>query len=296
MKTLPVGPKGHAARILHCCHDMKSSAHLGQDKTLQLAKQHYMWYQMSQDCREYVQSCSVCNKNKKSSVKHKAPLRRHHAGSPMERVHLDILGPFTPSEHGNVYVLVMIDQFTKWIECAALPNQTALSIAKKFLLHFIVTFESPLSVHTDQGRNFDGDLFKAMCSALQITKTRTSPYHPSSNWQVERYDRVLLQMIRCYIEGKVRNWDVDLPLLVMALHATENRSTGYTPNRCKVVLQVDIVTRMASLTLTDYEPDEWVRHLDKVMAEAHSFARKQLDRVQRRQKRLYRNILGWCSV
>lgn len=30
-----------------------------------------------------------------------------------------------------------------------------------------------------------------------------------------------------------------------------------------------------------------MRHLDKVMAEAHSFARKQLDSVQRRQKRLY---------
>lgn len=76
-------------------------------------------------------------------------------------MHLDILGPFTPSEHGNVYVLVMIDQFTKWIECAALPNQTALLIANEFLLHFIVTFGRPLSVHTDQGRNFDGDLFKA---------------------------------------------------------------------------------------------------------------------------------------
>lgn len=73
-------------------------------------------------------------------------------------------------------------------------------------------------------------------------------------------------MIRCYIEGKVRNWDVDLPLLVMALHATENRLTGYTPNSLmlgrEVVLPVDIVTGMASLTLTDYEPDEWVRHLD----------------------------------
>lgn len=67
-------PKAMQQEVLHCCHDMKSSAHLGQDKTLQRAKQHYMWYRMSQDCREYVQSCSVCNKNKKSSVKPKAPL------------------------------------------------------------------------------------------------------------------------------------------------------------------------------------------------------------------------------
>lgn len=182
----------------------------------------------------------------------------------------------------------MTDQFVRWITCAALTDQTALLIAKEFLLHFIVTLGCPLFVHTDQDRNFNGDLFKVMCSALQITETRTTPYHSSSNGQVERCDRVLLQMIRCYIEGKVQNWDIDLPLLVMALHATENRSTGYTPNRLmlgrEVVLPVDIVTGMASLTLTYYEPDEWERHLDKVMAEAYLFARKQLNSVQEETK------------
>jgi hypothetical protein len=55
----------------------------------------------------------------------------------------------------------------------------------------------------------------------------------------------------------------------------------------EVILPPDIVTGMASLTLTEYMPGEWVRHLDKIMMEAHSFARKQLDSVQRRQKHLY---------
>jgi hypothetical protein len=36
----------------------------------------------------------------------------------MERVHLDILGPFNTSEDGNRYALMMIDQFTKWVEMA----------------------------------------------------------------------------------------------------------------------------------------------------------------------------------
>jgi hypothetical protein len=43
----------------------------------------------------------------------------------MERVHLDILGPFNTSEDGNRYVLMMIDQFTKWVEMAAIPEQSA---------------------------------------------------------------------------------------------------------------------------------------------------------------------------
>lgn len=67
----------------------------------------------------------------------------------MERVHLDILGPFNTSEDGNRYVLMMIDQFTKWVEMAAIPEQSALTIAEKFVVYFVVTFGCPLEVHTD---------------------------------------------------------------------------------------------------------------------------------------------------
>lgn len=55
----------------------------------------------------------------------KALLQRYHAGFPMARVHRDILGLFKPSEHGNVYVLVincrLIHKVDR-IECAAFPN------------------------------------------------------------------------------------------------------------------------------------------------------------------------------
>lgn len=68
----------------------------------------------------------------------------YHAGFPMERVHSDILGLFNTSESGNNYILMMIDQFSKWIEMAALPaaDQTALSVAHKFLIHFWVPLGS----------------------------------------------------------------------------------------------------------------------------------------------------------
>ena len=109
----------------------------------------------------------------------------YHAGYLMERVHIDLLGPFTESSRGNKYILVMVDQFSKWLECGAVPDQHAETVAWKFLTHFVVTFGCPLEVHSDQGKQFDGNLFKAFCDLLQITKTRTTPYHPASNGQVE---------------------------------------------------------------------------------------------------------------
>jgi hypothetical protein len=100
----------------------------------------------------------------------------------MERIHLDILGPFNTSENGNNFVLMMVDRFTKWVEMAALPNQTAQLVAEKFIVHFIVTFGCPLEIHTDQGRNFDSDLFRALCEALAIAQSMTTPYHPLFQW------------------------------------------------------------------------------------------------------------------
>ncbi|XP_064647071.1 uncharacterized protein K02A2.6-like [Lineus longissimus] len=207
----------------------------------------------------------------------------------MERLHIDILGPFTPSDKNNVYVLSMIDQFTKWIECAALPQQNAQVVAEELLVRFITTFGCPLHLHSDRGRQFEGQLFQELCRVLEITKTRTTPYHPSGNGQVERYNQVILQMIRCFVEGNVTSWDEELPLLTMALHATVHRQTGFTPNRLmlgrEVHLPIDLILGTFKRGLVT--PPVWVKDLQRKLTEVHLLAREALKSSQKRQKRDY---------
>jgi hypothetical protein len=38
---------------------------------------------------------------------------------------MDILGPLPIAKNRNEYILMVIDQFTKWLECYPLPNQGA---------------------------------------------------------------------------------------------------------------------------------------------------------------------------
>ena len=286
-----VVPARLKSEVLEHCHDSKVSGHLGQKKTVDKVRRSFLWYNLRRDCEEYVRSCATCNKNKKPHVRPKAPLEKFHAGYPMERVHLDILGPFNTSEDGNNYVLMMVDQFSKWVEMAALPNQSAQAIAEKFLVHFIVTFGCPLEVHTDQGRNFDGDLFRALCAALDIAKTRTTPYHPSSNGQVERFNTLVLSMIRCYIAKKNRKWDRDLPFLAMALHSMVNRQTGYTPNRImlgrETIQPIHILLGIPQNGQSRMQPSSWVTRLVENMQKVHGFVRANLRTSQLRQKRDY---------
>ena len=88
----------------------------------------------------------------------------------------------------------------------------------------------PTIVHTDQGRNFTSQLFQDLCRYLEVAKTRTTPYRPNSNGQVERYNRMILSYIRCFLAGEEKEWDQHLAILGMRLRSTVNRTTGFTAN------------------------------------------------------------------
>ena len=115
-RYLFVAPQSMHEEILSHCHDDPISGHLGQTKTLERLKNCAIWHKMSQTCKLYVSSCAVCNKNKGANVKAKSSLGQYHAGAPMQRVHMDILGPLPLTQKGNKYILMIVDQFTKWIE------------------------------------------------------------------------------------------------------------------------------------------------------------------------------------
>ena len=74
---------------------------------------------MSSDIDQYVKSCGVCANSKKANRKAKGHLKSFHSGYPM-----DILRPFNKSSPGNQYILMVIDQFTRWVEAFAIPNQS----------------------------------------------------------------------------------------------------------------------------------------------------------------------------
>ena len=288
-KLVLVVPKSLKEEILQLCHDTITAGHLGEKKTLARVKRSFLWYGMAKDVKVYVSSCRTCSMNKKSVARPKTGLKLYHAGYPMERIHIDLLGPFTESSRGNKYILVMIDQFSKWLECAAVPDQHAETVAWKFLTHFVVTFGCPLEVHSDQGKQFDGNLFKAFCDLLQVTKTRTTPYHPASNSQVVLYNRVILQMIHCFVGKHTKEWDRYLPLLVRATHAMEHKETGFTPNQLmlgrEVMMPADLLMGLAGQNL--YDPAEWVKIQAEVIPMIYDLVRKNLLGTLVRRKKDY---------
>lgn len=285
-----VVPRKYVEEVTSLNHDLVCTGHQGIQRTLERIKAKFYWFRMNEFIKDFVKTCNVCNHYKKLTRKAKAPMTRYHAGSAMERVHLDFLGPLPETPRGHNNILVMVDQFTKWCEIVPLPSQTAEVTAKAAVDQFFARFGCPFVVHTDQGRNFESKLFKAICDLLKIHKTRTTPYRPSANGQVERYNRTLMDAVRCFVSESQEDWDEYLPQLACALRSSVNRHTGMTPNQMmlgrEINLPADLMFKPVTTEKFDTEA-EYVQKLRQKMRTAHEVARKTLQTAQETMKRDY---------
>ena len=241
-----VVPVKMRAELVREAHGGNASGHFGVRKTLGRLKQRVYWVGMRKDVSEWCKICDVCCAKMGPGRRTVAPLQVYQVGAPMERVAVDILGPFPQTIRGNRFVCVAMDYFTKWPEAYPLPNHEAATVAGVLVDKFFARFGVPHELHSDQGREFESAVFRECCQLLGVKKTRTTPLRPQSDGMVERYNRTLGQELAKYCQEGQEDWDLKISLLLMAYRSAEHEVTGYTPARLmcgrELRLPVDLVT------------------------------------------------------
>ena len=117
---------------------------------------------MSADVRSFLRGCDLCARRKSPAKKGVSPLKQYHVGVPLERVAIDFLGPLPRSDSGNQWILVVGDYCTRWMEAYPLPDATARTVALKLINEFVCRFGVPQELHSDQGSNFESEVFGEM--------------------------------------------------------------------------------------------------------------------------------------
>ena len=226
-----VVPSDRRKTTFNLLHRSLLGGHLGFKKTLLKVKLRFWWYGMSTCTKLWCMECQECQKSKDPTCRLRAPLKPYVAGYPMERFHVDILGPFHPAtSRGNMVIMVCTDSFTKYAVAVPLPHHQAELVANTLVEKVYLHLGIPDELHTDQGTDFESNLFKRVHTLLGVSKTRTTPFHPESNSNVERFNRTLGAMLRCFSQDEPHDWDLHLPYLVAAYNSTVHDSTGFSPN------------------------------------------------------------------
>ena len=107
---------------------------------------------------------------------------------------------YLTTEHGrtsnDVNILFITDHYSRFAQAVKTPNQTAMATAEGAWNHFFSKYGFPEKIVTDQGAQFEGHLFEDLCKVANITKLRTTSYHPQGNGNCERFNSTLINMIK----------------------------------------------------------------------------------------------------
>ena len=127
-------------------------------------------------------------------------------------------------------ILVFQDHFMKHVLAYVAPNQTAKTITKLLCQGYIMIFGAPARLLSNRGANFMSSVIDEMCKILNVKKLQTMPYHPQTNWLVERLHQTIMRMIGKLGKDKKANWPGHLAEIVHACNATCSTVTRYSPH------------------------------------------------------------------
>jgi hypothetical protein len=244
-------------KILKEAHDGLFSGHPGTNAMIDLMNSSGVsWAGWRKDVKNYVRSCAKCQLSK---AKHSREKIRgvygamESASSPFKRIWIDIVpvGKELVGIGDNVnpsgcrYILVIVDDHSKWLELIPLRRSNVESMAEAILTRWIVTYGIPEEIVSDATNILDGKEANKLWKSYGIQKIRISPYHQSSNGMVERAIGTVVNVIRCWIGKEKRRWVELLPLVAAVMRNRVGKKSGKSPYEIifgrKMVTALDVI-------------------------------------------------------
>jgi hypothetical protein len=222
---------------------------------------------MLRDIDAFLAGCPTCQKFRKrrtASGSHRFVID----GTPFAEISVDVLKLPREDCRRNKYVVVIVDNFSRWTQCVAVEDKTAESAARA-ILQTIGIFGCPLKIRSDGGGEFINDVLASVEALLGTKHHKIMPYLHTGNSLAEKANRAILENLRNIIFDKrlklhgEHQWSDILPLAQRIINASFNSSIGCSPAQIVFGDNIDMDRCLITPTKTaaTYNTDDYVAQL-----------------------------------
>ncbi|CAF4407179.1 unnamed protein product [Rotaria sp. Silwood2] len=288
---VPYVPQGDFRKtILQIYHDTAANgAHFGRDKTIHKIKQRYFWPSMYKDINNYIKSCILCAQFNPRRQKNPGTLRPIKAPDGVwQLVSMDFHGPITPtSQRGNKYIISLTDVLSKFVVTKAVRDNTAQTVVRFLKEDIISKFGTPKCILTDNGTHFTSTLMNELIKQIGTTHLYSTPYHPQTNGQVERYNSTMDAKIAALSNLRKTDWDDQLPFVTFNYNASIHTSTKQIPFEMMYGRSPVLPFDHQDTNVTLSHDSEHVRKLRQFLSQLNEQAKIHITKNQERYKQRY---------
>jgi hypothetical protein len=183
--------------------------------------------------KQWLQGCPACQKVKelkeKVKCKHSFIISR-----PFLEVSYDIIVFTSEDKHGNRYLVVAIDNFTKLVELKATRFKDAESVAQ-FLLGLQCRYGKIARLRSDRDPAFTGLIVKHINEIRAVETVFCVAYHPQANSICERQNAIIMQQlsamcVSCTLGKETKaSWSDLVPFVFSIVNNTPKNPLGISP-------------------------------------------------------------------
>ncbi len=140
--------------------------HFGVKRTYSLFAPHYHWRGMYVQVRDVIARCEQCDRVRTSFSSQQLTLSPLPIQGMFYRWSCDLAGELPQTSKGNVYIMIMIEHFSKWVELVTLLDKSSHSTSQVFLQQVLSRFRACAKYLTNQGSKFRGEFQDLLDHAL----------------------------------------------------------------------------------------------------------------------------------
>ena len=208
--------------ILKAAHN--DSGHNGFPRTYSAIRRLYYWKGIKEDVRQHCTNCYTCQLHRTAAVKFEA---KHFKPSmkPMDFIAMDFIGEFhPPSSHGNRYALTGVCMLTGFTWCIPIKSKKASDVARAYMQHVYSILGGSTKILTNNGTEFNNEVFKEMLQTLGTEKLiHSPPSRPQSNGRIEGFHRYIKACIAKHMCTGLE-WDEVTAMATVAYNHFPNMS------------------------------------------------------------------------